>query len=388
MQHTSLRIWLAPVLIILVGALGWRFWPWRTVTPPHEIRSSGTIEATEVLISPKISGRLCALKVDEGSVVHAGDLIAQLETEEQDAQANAAHAALEHATAQWEAAHNGNRPEQIAQARAQLAQAQATVAGAYAALLNAREDYHKVTALKEQVDAAKTHYDAMVAARIQTQEALHLTQEGTRSQQIEQARAAVEQAQVVLDHDQKDYGRMETLFKEGAISRQQWDAAVAQRNASHALLAQAQAHLADLVAGARPQEIREASMAVLQADANVEGARLELKNAQEAFNDRLDARARYDAAAANYQATQAQERAAKAGLDLLLAGTRSEDLRAAQEAVRQARANLDYAQTQIANARITAPIDGVINTKVNDCCLKTAACPRDGKHFPIPGLRG
>jgi multidrug resistance efflux pump len=362
MHHTIPRTGLLLILVLL-GVSSWRLWFWKAPTPDHQIRASGTIEATEVLISPKIGGRICELYVDEGSIVRAGDPIAQLETNDLQAQTSAAQAALAHATAQWDAAHNGSRPEQIAQARAQWAQAQATVTGAYTALLDAHEDFHKVTELKAQVDAAQTHYDAMVAARTQAQEALRLTREGTRTQQLDQARAAVAQAQVALDHDERDYRRMLALYQQDAISRQQWEAALAARDTARTELDQAKAHQADLDAGARPQEIREAEMAVSQADANVDGARLALQNAQQTFQDRLDARTRYDAAKANYKATQEQERAAKAQLDLLIAGTRAEDLRAAREAVRQAKANLDYARVQYGNARVTAPIAGVIVSK-------------------------
>lgn len=351
------------ILLILLGFLGWRLWTSRAQTQPHTIYASGSIEATEILISPKVSGRLVALAVDEGSVVRAGDLIAQLDTNELQAQVDAAGAALAHAKAQWEAARNGNRPEQIAQARAQMAQSQAAVVGAYSALLDTHEDYRKVTELKTQVDAAKTHYDAMLAERAQNQEALRLAREGSRKQQIDQAHAAVDQAQVELAHDESDYKRMQALYQEDAISQQQCEASQSTRDAARTLLDQARAHLADLQAGPRPQEIRQTEMAVSQADANVEGARLALQNAQQMYQDRLDARSHYDAAQANYKAALAQRNAAQAQLDLLLAGTRSEDLRAAQQAVRQAKANLDYARAQCADARVTAPIDGVINTK-------------------------
>src|SRR5579862_6185021 len=198
------RNYLALIALLLLGILGWRLWPRRAPTQSHVIQASGSIEATEILISPKVGGRLITLAVDEGSVVRAGDLIAQIDTNELQAQLDAAGAARGHTNAQWEAARNGNRPEQIAQARAQLAQAQAAAAGTYAALLDTREDYNKVTELKAQVDAAKTHYDATLADRTQAQEALRLAREGSRKQQIEQSSAAVDQAQVELAHDESD----------------------------------------------------------------------------------------------------------------------------------------------------------------------------------------
>lgn len=351
------------IAVSLVGIAGFSLWPHRPASKIQTIHASGTIEATEVLVSPKLSGRIVRFAVAEGSLVHSGDLIAQLDTEALQTQVAAAQAALAHAQAQWEAARNGNRPEQIAQARAQLAQAEAAGAGAYAALLDAREALQKVTELKAQRDAAQTHYDAAVAARGKAQEAMRLAHEGSRQQQIAQAHAAVDQAEIERKHNESDYRRTLRLYQEGAISQQQWEAARAVRDTAQTVLDQAKAHLADLQAGPRPEEIRQAEIAVTQEDANVEGARLALENARQIYQDRLDARSRYDAAQASYRAAQAQRRAAQAQLDLLLAGTRAEDLKAAQEAVRQAQANLAYAQTQRADARVVAPLDGVVNTK-------------------------
>lgn len=351
----------AAALIVLLGA---SFWPWRSGKEQAVIRASGTIEATQVIISPKVSGRICALNVDEGSVVGPGDVIAQLDTNELGAQVAAARAALARATDQWQETRNGNRPQQIGQAQALLAQADANVAGAYSAQLNARKDFHKVTELKSQLDSAKTRYDALVAARVQQREALRLALEGTRKQQIEQARAALAEAQVVLAHDQSDYDRYVALYQGDAISRQQLDAASTTRDAAQKELDQAKAHFADLAAGSRPQEIREAQMVVSQADANLDGARLALQDAQVEYQDRLDYKSRCDAAVSSYQAALAARRAAREQSNLMRAGSRIEDLHAAEQGVREARGNLDFAIAQYAAARVISPIAGVVDTKV------------------------
>jgi multidrug resistance efflux pump len=332
--------------------------------PEGFIQGSGTIEATEILIAPKISGRIVDLPVEEGSDVRRGQLLARLDTEELQAQVHQAQANVGIAQAKWEAAVNGARPEQIAQAQAQYAQAMASVAGAYDALLNARKNYRKVTELKAQQDAAQARYDAAVAALQQAEETLQLVRAGARRQQVEQARAAVEQAQVALARAENDSKRSQALFQEGAISAQQWDAAVAARDVARTQLDQAKARLADLEAGARPEEIRQAETAVMQARANLEGAKLALQNAKEAYQDRLQSKSQYDAARAAYEAAHAQARATRAQRDLLLAGTRAEEIRAAQQQVEQARQALRFTNAQFKNAFIYAPTDGVIQTRI------------------------
>jgi HlyD family secretion protein len=169
---------------------------------------------------------------------------------------------------------------------------------------------------------------------------------------------------VALAKAESDAKRFQALFRDGAVSAQQLDAAEAARGAARAQLDEARAHLADLLAGARPEEVRQAEQAVAQARANVEGARLAAANAREALQDRLLTKSQYDAARAALDSSRAQARAAQAQLDLLLAGSRAEDIRALREQAAQAREQLRLASAQRSNAFVRAPTDGVIKTKI------------------------
>jgi multidrug resistance efflux pump len=76
----SLRVALVVVVIVLLaGAVWWRFAVFPSSQQPLPLVASGTIEADEVLISPKISGLLVALPVTESTVVQEGDVVAQLD---------------------------------------------------------------------------------------------------------------------------------------------------------------------------------------------------------------------------------------------------------------------------------------------------------------------
>ncbi len=54
----------------------------------------GIVDANQVIVSSKIMGRVEKLYVDEGSKVKAGDLIAEIDSAELEAQKNAAQATI------------------------------------------------------------------------------------------------------------------------------------------------------------------------------------------------------------------------------------------------------------------------------------------------------
>lgn len=97
-------------------------------------------------------------------------------------------------------------------------------------------------------------------------------------------------------------------------------------------VATAEARLADLLAGARPESIREAEAAVLQAEAGLQAARAELEKAEAGPRQQ-------EIAAAQLQLQQAEERvtAAEARLDELREGTRTQEIDQARAAVESAR---------------------------------------------------
>lgn len=351
--------------IIVMCALA--FVVWRTRLPQLDadvVRGSGMIEATEVMIGPRIAGKLAEVVVREGDTVHAGDLIARLDTSEIDAQAAQFEAALRAAEARLSAALNGPRPEQIKAARAAVAQAKAAAAGASASARTARTGFKNTTELRAAHDAARMRVKAAEAQLADAEEALSLVRIGPRSRQIDMARAVIYQAEVGLEKAEADLRRIQDLSREGAVSDQQRDAAVAARDAAAAQLEQAKAALADLMAGARPQEVRRAELGVTQARANLEAARLAEQSAAQALSDRLGARSALDIASTSVETSRAQARAAQAQLDLLLSGTRPEEIRAASEQVRQARETLRMARVQRSHCSIHAPSDGIIKARV------------------------
>ncbi len=111
-------------------------------------------------------------------------------------------------------------------------------------------------------------------------------------------------------------------------------------------LATAQARLAELLAGARPEAIREAEAAVAAARAQASAARDLLAKAEAGPREQEIAQAR-----AGVQRAREVVRAAQARVDELRLGTREQDIEQARAAVATARAQADKAATDAARMR-------------------------------------
>ncbi|MEO0352020.1 MAG: efflux RND transporter periplasmic adaptor subunit [Cyanobacteria bacterium P01_A01_bin.15] len=189
-------------------------------TVPILIEANGTVNPERSInLSPKSSGVVQTLLVEEGERVEQGQTIAimddsnlqgdLLQRQGQLAQENAnlqrlivgerpeniasAEAALTEAEANLQELKAGNRSEDIAQASARLQQAQATLQQ-QAATWSRYESLYKEGAIsQEELEQKRTDRDVAQAQVKEAEEALALQTAGTRSEQIAQAEARVEQ---------------------------------------------------------------------------------------------------------------------------------------------------------------------------------------------------
>jgi len=357
--------YLVPVLIVVIilGYWGWSVLNSRERAPKGAILANGTIEATETDVSTKVAGRILSLAVDEGDEVKAGQLIATLDGDELRAQVEQAKGAEESASARLADLLRGSREEQIRQARAAFRQAEAATEGARRTLLIAREAYDKSTDLRAQLVNAETAYASAQQVHEQARAKLALVQAGARSEEIDQARANVDQARARAVNARDNASRAEKLFQSGAVSAQQRDSAVAERDAAEAALAAAEARLAQLLAGARPEELEQARAAEAQAKAQLDGATRYLDTIKEAYSDRLSLEQQVQTAQTQYNTASQQAAAARAQLDLLVAGPTKETVAAARGQVEQARGALAAAQAMTAYLVVKAPSSGVVILK-------------------------
>jgi HlyD family secretion protein len=176
------RVLLVLVLAtLIVATLVW----WRAQRAPKEIVLSGTLEARTVEVGSLTGGRVVRVLVDEGQHVAAGQLLVQLETTTIDRQLDEQRAAIEAAKANLAKALAGPRQEEIAQAAAVAA--------------NDERDRHRLQVLWRDGIVAKQMYDDAATKAKTSSEQLLMLKRGTRKEDIEAARAAVEQQQRRLD---------------------------------------------------------------------------------------------------------------------------------------------------------------------------------------------
>ena len=130
----------------------------------------GTVDANQVIVSAKIAGRIERLTVDEGTPVKQGDLVAELDTAELQAQKRAAEATLASLRSQvtgtraTEQATRGTTSSDVLTAQAQVQSTRAQLVEAQANLRQQELDTKRIVSLAEQGIAAQQDRDRAVAA--------------------------------------------------------------------------------------------------------------------------------------------------------------------------------------------------------------------------------
>src|SRR5690349_5441199 len=92
-RREILRLAAAAAVVVLLAWQGYLAYERRATS--GRLFGSGSIEATEVAVSPRVPGRVVRMLVGEGDQVHAGQLLAELDPREARAQADQARAAVD-----------------------------------------------------------------------------------------------------------------------------------------------------------------------------------------------------------------------------------------------------------------------------------------------------
>jgi HlyD family secretion protein len=138
----------------------------------------------------------------------------------------------------------------------------------------------------------------------------------------------------------------------------------AQSNQARANLAAAQARLDQLRAGSRPQEKMKDRAGVLQAQATLTNAESEYVRAEKLYRAGVSSKAELERATAQRDSARALVEAARQSSAMTDIGPRAEEIRAGEAQVRQMKAALDYADTQLANTEIKAPVSGTVLQRI------------------------
>ncbi|MCS7042288.1 MAG: efflux RND transporter periplasmic adaptor subunit [Bryobacteraceae bacterium] len=125
-------------------------------------------------------------------------------------------------------------------------------------------------------------------------------------------------------------------------------------------LAALEARLAELERGSRPEEIDAARAQVEQARAELENARVQLERIRQLAAEKVMSKSALDDAQARYDTAAARLEAAQKNYEIVRQGPRREQIESMRGQVEAARGALAFAETQLANTLIRAPVDGTI----------------------------
>jgi HlyD family secretion protein len=204
---------LAAGLALLAAGLGATWVVRHLEGDPSTLAVTGVMEATQVDVAAKITGRIVELAVRQGQPVERGQLLARLEPAELTAEARRAAAAVRTAEAQLRDLEAGARAQEIDEAEARLARAEAQ---------------------------------------------LRDLQAGARAQEIDQARAGLDNAAATRVMMEREYARVRDLFSRELIAAQDVDRARQAFEVARANEWAAREKLALVQAGPRVHEVEAA----------------------------------------------------------------------------------------------------------------------------------
>jgi HlyD family secretion protein len=125
-------------------------------------------------------------------------------------------------------------------------------------------------------------------------------------------------------------------------------------------LANLEAKLAELVNGSRPEEVAQAQANLNVARADLENARVNLQRVKQLSEAQVMSRQNLDDAQARYDQASARVNSLEKTFDLVRIGPRREQIDAMRGQVEQAKGVVAFAETNLANTVIRAPVSGTI----------------------------
>lgn len=189
MRTSVIAAWVFTVGAMLSAGCGFRG------TGPD---GSGTIECTQVVVSPQISGRIVKILPQEGATVRKGDPIAAIDVTDYELRQREAAAMLAGAQAQLDLLLAGAREEDLQRAREQVREAQAVAGAAKIDLGRMEELFKKNSVPRKQLDDAQAQAERTAAILSGAEQTLARLLHGSRKEEIRAAQAMVDQAKARL----------------------------------------------------------------------------------------------------------------------------------------------------------------------------------------------
>jgi HlyD family secretion protein len=159
----------------------------------------GNVDIREASLAFRVAGRVDSLRVDEGAMVRAGDVLATLDLEPLQNALRSTEATAAALAARNGMLHRGYRAEDVEQARARLVAAQASLAEAERNFTRQTTLAPDGAATQKALDAARSMRDqAMAQVTVAEQQAREMSA-GYRKEEVAESDAQLRQAQAQLD---------------------------------------------------------------------------------------------------------------------------------------------------------------------------------------------
>lgn len=188
------KLVVAAVAIAAAAAIAYFASQWDGESDPNVVAVSGNIEVTDVEVSFKIPGWIDERPATEGALIEAGALVARLDSSELALEVSLRAAEVEAYEAELAALTAGARPGEIAEAEASVALAQAEADRLRLEFDRQRALHERNVISDQEYQAALASYEVAQARLREAEERLKLIVEGPRQEEIDRARARVEQA--------------------------------------------------------------------------------------------------------------------------------------------------------------------------------------------------
>ena len=159
----------------------------------------GNVDIRSVNLAFRVGGRVQEVKVDEGTTVKAGEVLAALDTEPLQNSLHAAQASVAALSARNALLHKGQRVEDIDQGRARVQAAQAALQDTDSLLTRTRQLIASGFASQRTLDSAQSQHDQAAAQLKVMKEQLQALSKGFRLEEIAESDAQLNQARANLD---------------------------------------------------------------------------------------------------------------------------------------------------------------------------------------------
>ncbi|MCE3017203.1 MAG: HlyD family secretion protein [Pirellula sp.] len=183
---------------------------------PISLESRGYVIAKhQVLVSPQVSGRIISLNIEEGRRVTKGDILAEVERTEYQADVEQMQGVLRRNKAELSELETGARPQEIAAATADLQEQEEILLQLESQFKRTKEILKTNSVSIAEFEQTQSSYLSTRKRIEKLRQVLDMMKEGPRKERIEVARAAVVQAEANLA---KSVWRLENCTLRAPIS--------------------------------------------------------------------------------------------------------------------------------------------------------------------------